>query len=123
GAVRQPRREPAYEPNQMYDERIAPAAALATTNLWRIIISAAIVLVAVFGLVFLLTRGSGQSPAASANVNPGSISPGLVPDPNSQPVQQAEPPTAESEREVQARPAATAATAPTMTPTPRSTNS
>lgn len=80
-----------------------PAAA----NPWRILVPAAIALVAVFGVVFLLTRGSGQTQSPNANVT----SPGLVPDPNSQPVQPTGPPTGESERNIQAQ--------PSLAPTPR----
>ena len=60
---------------------------------WRILVPAAIVLVAVFGLVYFLTRGAGPGPAANANAN----QPGLVADPNSQPVQPVGTPTGESE--------------------------
>lgn len=64
---------------------------------WRIMIPAAIVLVAVFGIVFLLTRNSGQTPPA--NQTPGQTT--LAADPNSQPVQPAGTPTGESERNIQ----------------------
>jgi serine/threonine protein kinase len=60
---------------------------------WRILVPAAIVLVAVFGLVYFLTRGAGPGPSANANAN----QPGLVADPNSQPVQPVGTPTGESE--------------------------
>jgi serine/threonine-protein kinase len=76
-------------------------------NPWRILVPAAIALVAVFGVVFLLTRGSGQTPSPNANVNQT----GLVADPNSQPVQPAGTPTGESERNIQSQ--------PSLTPTPR----
>jgi hypothetical protein len=61
---------------------------------------AAIVLVAVFGIVFLLTRGTSQTPT---NQTPGQASGqnGLVADPNSQPVQTTGTPTGESERGIQ----------------------
>jgi serine/threonine protein kinase len=64
---------------------------------WRIMVPAAIVLVAVFGIVFLLTRSSGQTPAA--NQAPGQNN--LTADPNSQPVQPSGTPTGESERNIQ----------------------
>ena len=96
--VVRPRSEP------LLDERIASAPALATVNPWRIMIPAAVVLVAVFGVVFLLTRGSGQSSQPNANF---AQQPGLVPDPNSQPVQAAGTPTGEGERDVQAHPTTT----------------
>jgi serine/threonine-protein kinase len=66
---------------------------------WRILAPAAIALVAVFTVVFFLTRGSSQNQAnANANV------PGLMVDPNSQPVQATGPPTGESERNIQPQP-------------------
>ncbi len=104
--VVQPRSEPL-----LYEERASAAPALANVNPWRIMIPAAVVLVAVFGVVFLLTRGSGQSAQPNANY---AQQPGLVPDPNSQPVQAAGTPTGEGERDVQAHPVAT--------PTPSSQN-
>src|SRR6267142_4680083 len=64
---------------------------------WRIMVPAAIVLVAVFGIVFLLTRSSGQTPPA--NQTPGQTN--LSADPNSQPVQPSGTPTGESERNIQ----------------------
>jgi len=60
-------------------------------------VPAAIVLVAVFGIVFLLTRSSGQTPPA--NQRPGQTN--LSADPNSQPVQPSGTPTGESERNIQ----------------------
>jgi serine/threonine protein kinase len=70
---------------------------------WRILAPAAIALVAVFAIVFFLTRGSGQNQSANANVN----APGLLADPNSQPVQSMGTPTGESERNIQPQPIAT----------------
>ncbi|HYW71461.1 MAG TPA: protein kinase [Pyrinomonadaceae bacterium] len=72
----------------------------ASVRPWRILAPAAIVLVAVFALVFFLTRGSSQNQSANANVN----LPGLVVDPNSQPVQPMGTPTGESERNIQPQP-------------------
>jgi serine/threonine-protein kinase len=73
---------------------------VASFNPWRIMAPAAIVLVAVFGLVFLLTRGTSQT---STNQQPGQApgQTGLVADPNSQPVQATGTPTGESERGIQ----------------------
>lgn len=88
------RREPVAEPP-------------ATVNPWRIMIPAAIALVAVFGLVYWLTRGSTSAPTSNANVS----QPGVVPDPNSQPVQAVGTPTGEGERNIQSQAMAT--------PTPR----
>jgi len=87
-----------------------PTAAPAGVNPWRILVPAAIALVAVFGVVFLLTRGSGQTQSPNANVT----QPGLVPDPNSQPVQPVGTPTGEGERNIQSQ--------PSLTPTPRNAN-
>jgi serine/threonine-protein kinase len=77
---------------------------------WRILAPAAIVLVAVFAVVFFLTRGSGQNQSANANVN----APGLQADPNSQPVQPTGTPTGESERNIQPQPIATTTPAPVI---------
>ncbi len=87
-----------------------PPAPPAAVNPWRILVPAAIALVAVFGVVFLLTRGSGQTQSPNANVT----QPGLVPDPNSQPVQPTGPATGETERNIQSQ--------PSLSPTPRSAN-
>jgi|ERR1051326_2877514 serine/threonine-protein kinase len=72
-----------------------------TVRPWRIMIPAAIVMVLVFGVVFLLTRGSGQRPLDQSN-SQGPI--GLSADPNSQAVQPMGTPTGESERDIQAQP-------------------
>jgi serine/threonine protein kinase len=103
--VVQPRRD-----EHPYEQPIA-GPALANVNPWRIMVPAAIVLVAVFGIVFLLTRGTGQTSQTNANV---AQQPGLAPDPNSQPVQAIGTPTGEGERGIQAQ-------LPT-TPTPRNIN-
>lgn len=67
---------------------------------WRIMIPAAIALVAVFGLVYWLTRGS----TTTTNANNANVSqPGVVPDPNAQPVQAAGTPTGDSERNIQSQ--------------------
>src|SRR5947199_302960 len=71
----------------------------ATVNPWRIMIPAAIVMVVVFGAVFLLTRGT--APTTSNQTNGQQT--GLTADPNSQPVQALSPPTGESERGIQAQ--------------------
>ncbi len=96
-----------------YEQPIAQQPALTNVNPWRIMVPAAIVLVAVFGIVFLLTRGSGQS--SQTNVN-GTQQPGLVADPNSQPVQPIGTPTGEGERTIPAQPSLT------PTPAPRNIN-
>jgi len=88
----------------------ADAPSRTGVNPWRILLPAAIALVAVFGVVFFLTRGSGQPQSPNANFG----QPGLVPDPNSQPVQPLGTPTGESERNIQAQ-----QSEPSVTPTPR----
>jgi serine/threonine-protein kinase len=101
--VVRPRQEPLLAPPPTQIEQ----AAIAGMNPWRIIIPAAVVLVVVFGVVFLATRGTNPTASPNANVT----EPGVVPDPNSQPVQPAGPPTGEGERNIQAQ--------PMMTPSPR----
>jgi eukaryotic-like serine/threonine-protein kinase len=83
-------------------------AAIAGMNPWRIIVPAAIVLIVVFAAVFLMTRGTNPTGSPNANV---SNEPGVVPDPNSQPVQPAGTPTGDNERNIQSQ--------PMTTPTPR----
>jgi serine/threonine protein kinase len=87
-----------FEPQWQAEE--PPAAGVRP---WRILAPAAIVLVAVFALVFFLTRGSGQNQSANGNVN----APGLLADPNSQAVQPMGTPTGESERNIQPQPIST----------------
>jgi eukaryotic-like serine/threonine-protein kinase len=87
---------PRDEATVVRPREVAPAG----VQPWRIMVPAAIVLVAVFALVFFLTRGAGQNSSANGNVN----QPGLVADPNSQPVQQASPPTGESEVSISPQP-------------------
>ena len=78
----------------------ADQASLANFNPWRIMAPAAIVLVAVFGVVFLLTRGTSQTPTNQA---PGQSAgqTNLAADPNGQPVRATGTPTGESERGIQ----------------------
>jgi eukaryotic-like serine/threonine-protein kinase len=86
--------------SQVYSRRGTDQVPAANFNPWRIMAPAAIVLVTVFGIVFLLTRGTSQTPA---NQTPGQVSGqnGLVADPNSQPVQATGTPTGEGERDIQ----------------------
>ena len=86
--------------NEMPFEHAVAEAPLANVRPWRIMVPAAVALLAVFAVVFFLTRGSGQTPGANANVT----QPGLVPNPNSQPVQSAGTPTGESEKNIQPQP-------------------
>ena len=83
----------------------------------RILIPAAIVLVVVFGIVFLLTRGSVPTPPANQlNANTG-----LAADPNSQPVQATGTPSGDSERNIQPVTAASPGSSPNATPNPQGT--
>jgi serine/threonine-protein kinase len=107
--VVQPRRvEPTYQ------QPLVQEAPLPSVNPWRIMIPAAIVLVAVFGVVFLLTRGGGQTSVTSANANANSNQSVLAPDPNSQPVQPLGTPTGVSESNIQPQ--------PSTIPTPKPAN-
>lgn len=81
-------------------EHAVAEAPLANVRPWRILVPAAVVLVAVFAVVFFLTRGSGQTPGPNANVSQT----GLLPNPNSQPVQSTGTPTGENERNIQPQP-------------------
>jgi len=84
---------------------------LANFNPWRIMAPAAIVLVAVFGVVFLLTRGTIQTPTnQTQGPTPGQT--GLAADPNSQPVRATGTPTGESERGIQS----TSSVSPSVSP-------
>ncbi len=81
------------------DRPAGDESSLANFNPWRILAPAAIVLVAVFGLVFLLTRGTSQTPTnQTQGQTPG---PGLAADPNGQPVTATGTPTGDSERGIQ----------------------
>jgi hypothetical protein len=93
-----------------YEQPIAEQSALASIRPWRIMVPAAVVLIAVFGIVFLLTRSTGQTPPSNLGTN----QPGLVADPNSQPVQPMGPPTGEGEHSIQSQTSAS--------PTPRNAN-
>jgi serine/threonine-protein kinase len=88
-------------------------SALANFRPWRILVPAAIVLVAVFGVVFLLTRGTGQTTSNQGNTQ-GPAQPGLSADPNSQPVTPTGPATGETERGIVAGSASPSP--PTATP-------
>jgi len=76
---------------------------LANFNPWRIMAPAGIALVVVFGVIFLLTRGTSQTPTSQpAGQAQGQT--GLVADPNGQPVQATGTPTGEGERGIQPLP-------------------
>ena len=77
------------------------AGPIASFSPRRIIIPSVIVLVVVFGVVFLLTRSAGQP-----QPKPTLWQPELAADPDSQPVQASSPPTGASERDIQSLPGA-----------------
>ncbi|HEY6046847.1 MAG TPA: protein kinase, partial [Pyrinomonadaceae bacterium] len=76
-------------------------------NPWRVMVPAAIALVAVFAVVFFLTRGAGQGDTTQGQP--------LTADPNSQPVQESPTPTGQNESDVRALsvPSPTPAASPT----------
>jgi serine/threonine protein kinase len=93
-----PREAPQYAP-----AAVAPDA-MASFSPWRIIVPSVIVLVVVFGIVFLLTRSAGQP-----QPNPTQGQTELAVDPNSQPVQPGSPPNGASEHGIQSLPTASPA--------------
>jgi serine/threonine protein kinase len=82
--------------SHQYAQRAAAPDALSSFSPWRVIVPAVIVIVVVFGVVFLLTRGAGQP---QPKPTPGQTE--LVADPNSQPVQPTSPPNGASEHSIQ----------------------
>jgi serine/threonine protein kinase len=101
-------------PRQSVPVRPAPPPPAASFNPWRVMIPAAIALVAVFAVVFLLTRGSGSTDQTQG------AQPALSPDANSQPVQPSGTPTGASETDI--RPVAVATPTPASTPAPENAN-
>ncbi|HZI46786.1 MAG TPA: protein kinase [Pyrinomonadaceae bacterium] len=85
-------------------------------NPWRVMIPAVIVLIAVFGVVFFLTRSNSSGTADQTQGQPG-----LQADPNSQPVQPSGTPTGEIENDV--RPVTVPSPTPTASPSTRPTPS
>jgi serine/threonine-protein kinase len=85
-------------------------------NPWRVMIPAAIVLIAVFGVVFLLTRSN-----SSGTVDQTQSQPGLQADPNSQAVQPSGTPTGQTESDVHAVTVSAPSPTPTTRPTPGAT--
>jgi serine/threonine-protein kinase len=70
----------------------SPAPSPARFNPWRVMVPAAVALVAVFAVVFFLTRGAGQGDATLGQP--------LTADPNSQPVQESATPTGQTESDI-----------------------
>jgi eukaryotic-like serine/threonine-protein kinase len=85
-------------------------------NPWRVMIPAAIVLIAVFGIVFFLTRSNNQSPVDQTQSQPG-----LQADPNSQPVQPSGTPTGQVENDIHSVAVSTPSPTPNTRPTPGAT--
>src|SRR5258707_11240423 len=79
-----------------YAQPTGAPEAMASYSPWRIIVPAVIVIVVVFGIVFLLTRGAGQPQHKPL---PGQTE--LAADPNSQPVQPASSPNGATEHGIQ----------------------
>ena len=91
-----PREEiPPVSPPDRAPFQPAPPPSASSFNPWKIMVPAAIALVVVFGVVFLMTRGN--SPADQTQGQ----QPAISPDPNSQAVQPSGTPTGASERDVQ----------------------
>lgn len=83
------------------EQSAAAPEATSSFSPWRIIVPSAIVLVVVFGIVFLLTRSAGPS-----QPKPTQGQTELAADPNSEPVQAGSPPTGASEHSIQSLPGA-----------------
>src|SRR5713226_689550 len=90
--------ETVVRPRETYP--YVPASATSVTaasfSPWRIIVPAVIVIIVVFGVVFLLTRGAGPTQPKQTQ---GQTE--LAADPNSQPVQPGSPPNGASEHGIQ----------------------
>ena len=82
---------------------------------WRVMIPAAIVLIAVFAVVFFLTR-SGSNPVDQTQGQPG-----LQADPNSQAVQPAGTPTGQTENDIRSVTVSSPTPTPSTRPTPSAT--
>ena len=95
---------PRHEPP--VSQPMAEVPAVARFNPWRVMIPAAIALVAVFALVFLFTRGAGQADQSTLPLNA---------DPNSQPVTEFPTPTGQGETDIHS------VTVPSPTPTVQAT--
>jgi serine/threonine protein kinase len=100
---------PRHEPR--VQQSMAEASPVARFNPWRVMIPAAIALVAVFALVFFFTRGAGQGDQSTLPLNA---------DPNSQPVTEFPTPTGQGESDIRSVtvPSPTPAQTPAATPVP-----
>jgi serine/threonine-protein kinase len=85
-------------------------------NPWRVMIPAAIVLIAVFGVVFFLTRSN-----SSGTVDQTQSQPGLQADPNSQPVEPSGTPTGQTENDIRSVAVPSPTPTPSTRPTPNAT--
>ncbi len=92
-------------PEQAFVSAQAAGPPPSNNNPWKILAPAAIVLIAVFGVVFLMTRGTSQTPTNQSPSQTGQS--GLAADPNSQPVQTTGTPNGAGERGIQASSSAT----------------
>ena len=90
-----PRRAPVTVPIAP-PQQVVPAPSPGI-NPMKILIPSVVALLAVFAVIFAFTRNSG--PAANTNTSP---TPGLVAEPNSQPVQPSQPPTGKGEEGIPA---------------------
>jgi serine/threonine-protein kinase len=81
-----------FEPANAVPLEASYAPSPARFNPWRVMVPAAIALVAVFAVVFFLTRGAGQGDATLGQP--------LTADPNSQPVQESATPTGQTESDI-----------------------
>ena len=84
-------------------------------NPWKVMIPAAIVLIAVFGVVFFLTRSGSNA------VDQTQSQPGLQADPNSQAVQPAGTPTGQTENDIRSVTVSSPTPTPSTRPTPSAT--
>ena len=98
-----------------HDVRARPELTADRFNPWRVMLPAAIVLIAVFAVVFFLTRGSG-SPVDQTQGQPT-----LEADPNSQPVQSAGTPTGQTETDILSVAVSSPSPTPSTRPTPGAT--
>ena len=103
-----PRREPVRVP---VSGPMPPAASAGSFNPFKVLIPAAVALLVVFAAIYALTKNT----ATPVDANTNQQVPALAADPNSQPVQPAQPPTGKGEEGI---PSGGTITAPTVTASP-----